>query len=1001
MTKLSASSIKFYKITLFVSFMVMMIGVYAFVFIPKQDMPDIVPPFSSIQILSPGYSVDDVLKYVTEPVEDAILAVEGVDYVDTISLDNIAIFNVVLDIDEIDTESIFDQVYSEISALSLPSDVMKPTVNNIILSPHAIFSMTSETLDLEALTALAERFSNELLSIDTVSKINVIGPSNLGVYLEVDIQSLNTFNLTMNDVLNVIKFGGLEVPSGSLVTQEGSYGISIPSNYQSIEEISNIVIGMNGNIPLRVSDVAEVSLKEDPHEAIYKEQDNQSIFLELYFKSGIDFTVLGNDLIETQEKFMESNPSVMIERMTFQPEVVNQSLNQVYSSLILGIVLVLVIIFIGLGIRNALSVAFTFPLIILSTISAMFFLDQDLQKVTIAALIITIGIIVDNAIVISESIQFHIDEGKSKLEASLLSVKENNIPVLASSLTTIAAFIPFMVIGGATGKMIRALPITVSIAIAISYVVAMLIVPVFGAYFFKMKTKKEIKTSKVLTNFFDNVLPGIIKKPKLILSGSLVLLLVSLGVMVLRSPLVLFPVEDDNIIYIDYAYENINDKDGAHTYALDILEALEIYDEIYYTAYSVGGDLPNFGAKTQINNVPGEGRIFFRLDVPYHEIENYVKAFNETLLSHSQISSQGNFLIKQLTMNFGGDADATLALYSYDEDILKNNVSEIALALEAFDGVAKLSVQDQKTQENIVVTLNRNQVLAQGLTMVEVQQQIALNMNGSSFQIYEHEGSLISLNIEASETTLEMFKDMNIKSSKTNQFVSLDSIATFEIVEGIQLIKRHNGNYQIQLDVYFEDNVQDITFTNDIIEYVESMLDDTVQLSLGGQAELRNDTFTTLGIASVVAIIVVYFILFVQFNSFKTPLIILITVPLSLIGSALFVGLSSTPISFTMIFGITSLIGIVVNMGILLIDYINKARLEGETVLDACVLAVQRRIRPILLSSITTIMGLIPLALFGGAFFVPMAVSLMGGLIASTALTIFVVPTLYYMLEKK
>lgn len=1001
MNQLAKASVSYYKVTIFVSILLMGLGIYAFIVIPKQDMPDIVPPVSSIQILAPGYGMNDVLEYVTEPIEDAILTVDGVDYIDSITLDNVAIFNVFLDIDEVNTQAIFDQVMTEINATSLPSDVMDPTTNNVIMSPHAVFSVSSDTLTLEVLNERVELFSNELDSIENVSKINIIGESDNQVYVNVDYQKLNAIGLTMIDLVNIINYGGLEIPIGTLVTQEGATGIQIPAHYTSIEAVNNIVIGMNQMTPILVSDVATVVIRENPSNALYIENDTKTIFLELYFEPGIDFTVLGGDLIDVQETFLEQYDDINIERMTFQPEVVSASLNQVYSSLIIGVVLVLVIIFIGLGIRNALSVAFTFPLIILSTVAAMFILDQDLQKVTIAALIITIGIIVDNAIVISESIQFHVDQGKKAFDAALLSVKENSLPVLSSSLTTIAAFIPFMVIGGATGKMIRALPITVSVAIGISYFVAMLLVPVFGAYFFKKKNKKIVKTSDTMKRFFNTILPAIIKKPGIVLSSSFIVLILSLGIMALRSPLILFPVEDDNIIYIDYKYEDINDKLGANQYALTMIDALETYDEIYYTAYSVGGDLPGFGARTQINNVPGEGRIFFRLDVPYPDIESYVEKFKETLNQNEDIVSQGDYLVKQLSMNFGGDADVTLALSSYDYDTLQSNIEDIVSELITLDSVLDVSVQEQKTQQNVEVNINKNQLTMYGLTMIEVQQQISTTLNGGSYAIYEHNDELIQLNVLSSISSVEAFEDITIRSSVTNQFVSLDQIATFEMVEGIQRIQRYNGDYQILVDVYFNEGVNDITETSEVIQVVEDNMNDDVRLSLGGQAELRNDTFTTLGIASVVAIIVVYFILFVQFNSFKSPFIILVTVPLSLIGSGLLVGLTATPISFTMIFGITSLIGIVVNMGILLIDYINRARSEGANVLDACVLAVERRLRPILLSSVTTIMGLIPLAVFGGAFFTPMAVSLIGGLIASTILTIFVVPTLYYLIENK
>ncbi|RJX25725.1 MAG: efflux RND transporter permease subunit [Acholeplasma sp.] len=1003
MKKITQVAIAKYKITIFVSLIIMGLGIYSFILIPKQDMPDLVPPVSSVQIVAPGYSLNDVQKYITNPIEDVILSVDGVDYVDSLTLDNLAIFNIILNIDEIDTKQIFDEIFTEINGVSLPDGVMDPIMNNIIISPHAVFGVSSDAYTLEELTAYAEEFQVSLSEIDKVSSVNIIGASDLQVYVNVDYQTLNNYDLTMNDLVTIINYNGLEIPIGTIANVDGTTGIQIPANFTSITQLNNLIIGVDGVTPIRLSDVATVTMMENPTNINYIQNNKTSVFVEVFFETDIDFTVLGNVLIDAQEDFGDEYPNISVERMTFQPDAVNESLNQVYSSLIIGVLLVIIVIFVGLGLRNAISVAFTFPLIILSTIGLMYLLNQDLQKVTIAALIITIGIIVDNSIVISESIQYYIEKGVNRAQAALLSVQENSIPILTSSLTTIAAFIPFMVISGVIGKMIRTLPLTVSIAIGISYLVALFIMPVFGALFFT-KTKKKILTKKKESQkehtFYTKTLPSIIKKPWLVIGSTFVILILSIGFMLMRSELELFPVEDDNIIYIDYAYNDITDAVGANQYALEIINTLSDYEEIYYTAYSVGGDLPGFNARTQINDVPGEGRIFFRLDVPYNQIEIYVEDFISELKENPNITENGSFLVKQLTMNFGGDADIQLAISANDYQTLLSNIDQVTAKLSLMDDIDTFKVQEQATQESIVVNLNRNLLIANKLTPIEVQQQISNNINGGSYYLFEYNDSLIQLNILSSIPTIDAFEQMNIRSSITGNFVPLNSIATFETETGVQMVKKHNGDHQVLVDIYLSEDANVITATSDVVNAANSVVSDDVRISLGGQAELRNDTFSTLGIAAIFAILVVYFIMFVQFNSFKSPIIILLTVPLSFIGSALLVGLTKTPISFTMIFGITSLIGIVVNMGILLIDYINKARMDGETVLDACVSSVQRRLRPILLSSITTIVGLIPLAIFGGAFFTPMAVSLMGGLIASTALTIFVVPTAYYLLER-
>jgi multidrug efflux pump subunit AcrB len=296
--------------------------------------------------------------------------------------------------------------------------------------------------------------------------------------------------------------------------------------------------------------------------------------------------------------------------------------------------------------------------------------------------------------------------------------------------------------------------------------------------------------------------------------------------------------------------------------------------------------------------------------------------------------------------------------------------------------------------------LNKNAILSNGLNVIEVQQQIASNINGASFQIFDAGNEKLYVSIKNNYTSIDALSTMNIKSTN-GSFIPLTSISTFSTEPSYQLIQKQNGNFQKTLHVYYKDEVISLIENNEVTKVANQYLDESVKLSLGGQAEMMNETFSTLSFAALVAIFLVFFILLVQFNSFKTPIIILLSIPLSLLGSALLVGILRTPISFTMLVGITSLIGIVVNMGILLIDFIERERRRGVSVINACVGAVNRRSRPIILSTLTTLMGLVPLAINGGEMFTPMAVSLMGGLIASTFLTLLVIPATYYLIENK
>jgi multidrug efflux pump len=998
MLTLIRNAIKKFKITFVVTFMILAIGVYSFIEIPKQDMPDIVPPLTTIEIIAPGYALNEVEALVVSPIENAIQSIDGVDNIVSVALNNIAIINVILDINETNTQAIFDRILREISSISLPEGVYKPTYSNMIVSPHAVFGVSSDSLSFSSLTDYATELSNRLSNVANVSSVSLRGDSDQIVYVDVDPLELNKLGITLQELMMIVNANGLEIPIGSLTSDNSQSNIIIPVNYENIQQLQSVLLKITPKGPVTLGDISYIGVEENRSDTVFIENNSKVVFIELFFDSGIDFTILGNELNDVQSKYEAEFKEVKVNQMTFQPDTVKKSLSEVYGSLILGVILVFLVVLIGLGFKNALSVAFTLPLIILGTIASIFGLGMDLQKITIAGLIISIGIVVDNSIVISESIQFNIDKGLSNFNATISAVKENSIPILSSSLTTIAAFIPFMVIGGVAGVMIRSLPITVSIAIGISYIIAMIIMPTIGAKFFKPSKLINKKRKKYPFNPF---LKWSITHPKTILSFSLTLLFVSVLFMTSRSEIELFPVDDNNIVYVDYEYKDINDKIGATYFAESIVELFNDVDEIYYTAYSVGGDLPAFDARTQINNVPGEGRILFRLDVPYKEIKSYVELFNSRFDSNQSLQLTGKASFHQLTTEFSSsDADIAISLSSYDQESLELNSRKILEEISKLKSVSTVNIETPRIVDAIVIELNKNAILSNGLNVIEVQQQIASNINGASFQIFDAGNEKLYVSIKNNYTSIDSLSAMNIKSTN-GSFIPLTSISTFSSEPSYQLIQKQNGNFQKTLHVYYKDEVISLIENNEVTKVANQYLDESVKLSLGGQAEMINETFSTLSFAALVAIFLVFFILLVQFNSFKTPIIILLSIPLSLLGSALLVGILRTPISFTMLVGITSLIGIVVNMGILLIDFIERERRRGVSVINACVGAVNRRSRPIILSTLTTLMGLVPLAINGGAMFTPMAVSLMGGLIASTFLTLLVIPATYYLIENK
>jgi multidrug efflux pump subunit AcrB len=985
------------KLVLLVSVIVIVAGVLAYSEIPKQKMPDIAPPIGSYQIMAPGFSASEMQEIVIDPIEEIIHSVEPDANVNAKAFDDFALINIFLDVGEPNPDDIWAEISSEIALLDLPDQVFSPVFQDKFDFSHAIYSLNIENKSFAEIEEVANLLADDISDIESISTVDVIGTTYQQLEITIDVDSLNELPLTVSTITNLIFANGLNMPVGKLTTLNDKVSVEVPMTYDNIEDIKNIVVGFNqeAKLPIILGDITEMTVSTVSESTSLYVNGSKAVFVNVFFKDNLDITKLGDELNDVVDNFENDYSGYNIENMVFQPESVNDSMETVNTSLIQGVIFVLLVIIIGLGFRNALSVAFTFPLIIFATVLGLMASGQELQMISIAGLIITIGVIVDNSIVISESIQHYMDLGYQKKAAIIKSVQVNASPVLASTLTTIAAFIPLLLIGGAVGKMMFALPLTVIIAITISYFVAMLVSPVLASLLFKPKKNKR-KLKLFDTNSLHKPVNFAIQHPIVIILISLILFIGSVGAMINLQPIELFPTTEESILYINYEYNDSNDVGEIENYANDIVEIVESYSDIEYLSYSIGGDLPRFDNSVEtLEGLPTIGRVFVKFDISYVELE----IIKEKLIDELEpLQDQGDISVNELLFGPAGSG-IEVNLYSDDYQDVELLTKVIESDINDLKDVKSVSVDYPTYQEKYLVNLDRDLLAKNQLIAVNVQNQIRNLIGSNTSGEFINGEDVISIETQTNITSIEDLENSGILSTITGEKTLLKDLGTVKSVDSIYSISTKDGLYQLTIDVIpIGDDASSLQA--EVEDIVDSYTLNDVEVSYGGEKELKDESFTSLGQAAIIAIILIYLIMLAQFNSFKQPLIILATIPLALIGSALAAIIIDVPITFTVVLGIVALMGIVVNSGILLIDYINVAREEGENLRDACIKSVERRIRPIVLSSVTTILGLVPLALYGGSFFAPMAVTLMGGLTVSTLLTIFVIPALYYMVEK-
>ncbi|MCK5129186.1 MAG: efflux RND transporter permease subunit [Clostridiales bacterium] len=441
------------KIIIFICVVLMIAGVYSYITIPKQKMPDTVPPVGSYQIVAPGFTAEEVYDYVVTPMEHVVLGIEDVDSVVASTYDNFALVNIILDVRHPNPEEMWTELTQKINEINFPDGVLDPTFRSLFDFPHAVYSVTSKTADIKDIEIVAQELANKIRDIEEIKSVDTDGLSSEHLQITVDIKKLDKYPITMKNISDSLTANGMSIPVGKIESEGSAIGVEAPMIYKSIDDIKNLVIGAiitdpqtNTVKPILLKDVAQIEVVSEKGNKAFYVDGREATFVSAYFKEGLDFTRLGDELTDTINDFSHDYRDFDIEVMIFQPDYVSDSMNEVNNSLVQGLIFVLIIILIGLGYRNALSIAFTFPLIIFATVLGLFMSGQQLQIISITGLIITIGIIVDNSIVISESIQYYLDQGKSKKKSVSIAIKKNAMPVLASTFTTIAAFIPLLLL---------------------------------------------------------------------------------------------------------------------------------------------------------------------------------------------------------------------------------------------------------------------------------------------------------------------------------------------------------------------------------------------------------------------------------------------------------------------------------------------------------------------------------------------------------------------------
>lgn len=987
------------KITLLFVLLIACIGFYQYYQMPKQENPDLIAPYAMVTTIYPGASPEDVKELVTDKIEEKIHEISGVNKTMTQSRSNVSIVIVELE-SSTDIDGAWDQLYRMMDQLNneLPDRCLPIEVNtNLYNTAGMIISLSSTDFSYDELETFAESYIKELSKIDGVSTFDIVGKQQRQITIEIDMDLLNNYPLSLEDLSNLIASQNVKIPAGQLNSKNGKVAINTAGTYAHIEDIENVVIliSPDDGSALRLKDIATIYYEYSDSNFKIRQNGENAILLTAYFKEGQNILLIGDDVKATIDKVSESLPeSLQIHPVLYQPDDVKESINGFMMNLIQGIIIVILVVLLGLGMRNAIIVSVAIPMSILTTFMLMPILDMKIHQVSIVALIIVLGMLVDNAIVISDAIQVRIDEGFDQMKACVHGVKSVAIPVLTSTLTTIGAFVAILFLSGLAGEFIASLPKILIIALTASYVIAILVTPSLAYIFFRpSKASKDLLRG--VKKGFRWMLHRGIKHPKLTMLIAILGVIASIGFIV-KVDFALFPIADNNIIHMDIYSDGTDDMERTEEIVQQVETLLEKEDEVTLYTSALGGALPKFYYSMSVYpSTPDFAQIFIRFDLEGSKYESQ-KAYASHLQKVIDTHIVGGDIQAKLLKQAEPIPALRYVVTGGDVDELHEVTSKMVSLMRKTPGT--MNVRSDFSPEEFQFDLQVNPAIAMyyGISKYDVQKEVSLAVAGREVSTYIHDGEEYPIVIKGDLTSVDELDNFGIKSSITQGKTLVKQVAQSGLKKQVTNIKTYSNELAVTVMGDIRDGYNATSLTNKIEPLFKNIYQGSTTITPDGEKASIIELFGDVGVLAVVAVVLVFGVLLIQFKSYLQPLLICITLPLACVGSLAGLFIMNEELSFTALIGMVSLIGIVVNNAIVLLDFIKEEEKKGVGVEKACIQAVEQRFRPIILSSFTTIMGLIPLLLSGQVMFVPMAVALIFGLLVSTLLTLVFFPVLYY-----
>ena len=983
--------IKNFRFTYLIIGAILVFGTYSLFTLPREAEPEVKIPFAVVNTIYPGASPSDVEELVTNKIEDKIKNLDNLRIYTSSSGQGFSSIFVEFNA-EADLKQSYQKLRDEVAKTksSLPQEAEDPIVTEIRFSdmPIISYSLTDNFY--------AEDLQKKLESIQDVSKVEIIGEKTREFQILVNQEKLVKFNLSLNQIIGAIQATNFNMPAGEIEINNFKYNIRVKNKINNIQELNNIIIATYNNSPVYLSDIAEIqdafkAQKTQSKIGFYQEDSKQAVSLQVYKKTGGNILNIVDSAQEIVQNFSQEK-NIKITKTTDNAWFIRETLNRLGMSGLQTMILIIILLFIVLGIRGALITGFSVPIAFFMSVIFLKLTGQTLNSMVLYSLIISLGLMVDNSIIIMEGINEYMTDYKKKpLQAALLSVWNFKWAITSGTLTTVSAFLPMLLVSGILGQYFAFIPKTISATLLSSLFVALIIIPTLSAKFIKPNHKKrKFNITKLKTKYANFMRKILISKKnrRLVLAIAWACFIIA----ILLPILGFMKIEMFSQIDFDTFLVTIKLAPGSSLEQTN--KITNQAEQIIYNTPEIKSYLTTLGVLRDWHGNSNQGSHLATVSVNLKsEKKRKRKSYEIADDIRTKLKNLQNAEIRVEEAGAGPPTGAPIQIRIFGDDInsLISTADQVENNLKNISGVINIKQSIEDASGEFVFKINKQKASYYGVSVAD----IAFNLRTA---IHGTKASSVSISGQDINIYIKYNKNINLDNIlifTPKGWISLNQITDKSIEPSFLSINHRDGQRIISVSANLEEKAN----LQKILKQIDLPSVPGVDIQIGGELEDIEKSYRETFLSMIVAVILIAFILVLQFNSFKQPLIIIFALPLAVIGVIFGLNILRMPFSFPVFLGIVSLAGIAVNDAIVLIDRINKNIKSGLNKLEAIIESGQARMQPIFLTSITTIAGVFPLV-FADAIWRGFAIALIFGLIFSTGLTLIIIPIIYRALVK-